>query len=156
MLKYTVCHIRRGNELLLLNRKKHPNKGMWNAVGGKIEKDETPLEGVIREAFEETGIKIEHVTSAGTVIWDSNRENSGMHVFIANLPIDATFETPLKTEEGILDWKEIDWVMDPENAGIVDNIKVYLPLILKGELDLEYRFKYENGVLLDYSISQYN
>ncbi|WP_430786696.1 NUDIX hydrolase [Virgibacillus flavescens] len=156
MLKYTVCHIRRGNELLLLNRNKHPNKGMWNAVGGKIERGETPLDGVLREAFEETGIKLDHVLEAGTVLWDSERETSGMSVFIAELPADFNFKTPVNTEEGILDWKKIDWVLDPDNIGIVDNIKVYLPFVLDGEYDFEYRFKYKNGEMLDYVVSQYN
>ncbi len=36
MYKYTICFIRKGNKILLLNRNKKPNMGMWNGVGGKI------------------------------------------------------------------------------------------------------------------------
>lgn len=37
MLKYTLCLIRNDDQLLLLNRVKKPQMGMWNGVGGKIE-----------------------------------------------------------------------------------------------------------------------
>ena len=39
--------------------------GMWNGVGGKIEENETPYEGIIRETFEETGIELSSVTYKG-------------------------------------------------------------------------------------------
>ena len=62
MYKYTICFIRKGNEILLLNRNKKPNMGMWNGVGGKIEENETPYKGIIRETLEETGIELPSVT----------------------------------------------------------------------------------------------
>lgn len=37
------------------NLKTKPYPGMWDLPGGKLEKHETPLEGVIRELKEETG-----------------------------------------------------------------------------------------------------
>lgn len=68
MYKYTICFIRKGNNILLLNRNKKPTMGMWNGVGGKIEDNETPYEGIIREAFEETGIELQNVTYKGNII----------------------------------------------------------------------------------------
>ena len=65
MYKYTICFIRKGNKILLLNRNKKPNMGMWNGVGGKIEDNETPYEGIIRETLEETGIDLPSVTYKG-------------------------------------------------------------------------------------------
>lgn len=46
--------------LLLLKRKKTPNKGLWSPVGGKLEmaKGESPFECAIREVSEETGMSI--------------------------------------------------------------------------------------------------
>src|SRR4051794_3713044 len=102
MLKYTICFIRRKNEILLLNRNKKPNMGMWNGVGGKIEKNESAYESIIRETFEETGIRLDHAVYAGNVTWKSNRDTSGMYVFTADLREEYDFFTPLKTEEGIL------------------------------------------------------
>lgn len=41
--------------------------GVWNGVGGKIEKGETSDMGAQREVFEETGIEVESFFSKGTV-----------------------------------------------------------------------------------------
>ena len=47
-------------ELLLLKRKKPPNKGYWSPPGGKLNMDigESPLECACREAEEETGLQL--------------------------------------------------------------------------------------------------
>lgn len=58
MYKHTLCFIKRNEEILMLNREYAPVKGLWNGVGGKIEKGETPLENTIREIKEETNIKV--------------------------------------------------------------------------------------------------
>lgn len=50
----------------MLNRERAPAKGLWNGLGGKIKDDETPLECVCREVFEETEIKIEDANIKGT------------------------------------------------------------------------------------------
>lgn len=42
---------------VLLKRASHkPQGGTWGAPGGKVEKNETPLEAIIRETYEETGL----------------------------------------------------------------------------------------------------
>lgn len=54
MLKYTICFIKRADNILLLNREKPGWMGSWNGVGGKIETGETPIECILREIYEET------------------------------------------------------------------------------------------------------
>lgn len=44
MYKYTLCFIKKGCQLLMLNRDSAPTKGLWNGVGGKIEANESPTE----------------------------------------------------------------------------------------------------------------
>lgn len=153
MLRYTICFIKRNNELLLLNRNKEPNMGMWNGVGGKVERNESPYDGIIRETLEETGIRLNKPLFAGNVTWKSNRGDSGMHVFIADLPKIININTPISTREGILEWKSIDWILNLGNSGIVDNIKIYLPKMLNKENLLEYKFVYQNGEMVDYTVS---
>ena len=51
-LKYTLCFIRRGDEILMLNREKPSWMGMWNGVGGRMEANETPKECILREVWE--------------------------------------------------------------------------------------------------------
>lgn len=154
MLKYTICFIKRNDEILLLNRNKKPNMGLWNGVGGKIESDESPFEGIIRETWEETGLLLEEVTHAGNVIWKSKHGESGMYVFLADLPEGMDIHTPIKVEEGILDWKKIDWVLEPNNNGVVSNIQHFLPKMLNGQYGLEHIFVYENGIVTEYMASK--
>lgn len=47
------------NKLLLVKRNKEPYKNCWNGIGGKIKKNETPLEAAKRECIEETNIALE-------------------------------------------------------------------------------------------------
>ena len=47
--------------LLLIQRKKKPNRGYWSPPGGKLEMDigESPFECAIREAKEELAIELQ-------------------------------------------------------------------------------------------------
>lgn len=128
--------------------------GMWNGIGGQIEGNETPIEEIIREALEETGIALDDAIYAWDVLWESNRGNAGMYLFLANMPCEIELNTPMSTVEGILEQKNIEWILDSDNKGIVDNAKIYLPYILSGQYDLQYHFTYKDGVMLEYSISK--
>ena len=48
------------SRILLLQRKKSPNKGMWSPPGGKLNGliGESPYECAIRESFEEVGVRL--------------------------------------------------------------------------------------------------
>lgn len=74
--------------------------GVWNGVGGKIEKGETSDEGALREVFEETGIRVESFFSKGTVRWEtSNSELDGINVYLYEVANHLIFETPKKHEK---------------------------------------------------------
>lgn len=154
MYKYTICFIRQGDNILLLNRNKKPTMGMWNGVGGKIEDNETPYEGVIRETFEETGIKLPSVTYKGNVVFKSKDEppgSEGMYVFLTDLPDGVHLDTPLSTAEGLLEWKEIEWILNCDNRGVVSNLPKYLPIILTDDKKLEHIFTYDNRNIINYT-----
>lgn len=51
-----TVYIVEDNKTLLI---KHPKHGKWLPPGGHLEQNETPPEAAIREAFEETGLKVE-------------------------------------------------------------------------------------------------
>ncbi|RDW17587.1 DNA mismatch repair protein MutT [Oceanobacillus arenosus] len=151
MLKYTICFIKRGNEILLLNREKSSWMGRWNGVGGKLEAEETPMECILREIKEETGIEVAKVAYKGTVTWgDVNASSGGMYAFVAEIPENYSYHTPLKTDEGILDWKKIDWILHPENEGIA-NLKYYLDTMLEDSRTYEHHFVYEGGRVLEFT-----
>lgn len=142
MFKYTVCFIKNKNEILMLNREKPPIMGVWNGVGGKIEKGESPDESALREVFEETDIRVDNYFSKGTVCWESsNGVTEGIYVYLYEISNNVKLDTPKKTREGILDWKSIDWVLNPNNLGIADKVSHYLQVFLKEEGIYSLRYK---------------
>jgi len=48
--------VKRGDSILLIQRKYPPMQGCWGLPGGFVERDEDPLLAVLRELEEETGL----------------------------------------------------------------------------------------------------
>lgn len=64
--KYPVCPlvgvgalIHRGEEIVVVKREAEPAKGLWSIPGGLLELGERVVDGVKREAWEETGLEVE-------------------------------------------------------------------------------------------------
>jgi 8-oxo-dGTP diphosphatase len=51
--------ILRDGRLLLVKRRKAPEAGFWSLVGGKVDFLERAEDAVVRETFEEVGVRIE-------------------------------------------------------------------------------------------------
>ncbi|OFG41786.1 DNA mismatch repair protein MutT [Listeria monocytogenes] len=154
MYKYTLCFIQRGDEILLLNRQKSPWMGSWNGVGGKIEQGEALLESIKREITEETGISSNdyEIRDIGEMKWFVDGENlGGMYLFLANLPDNYTYPTPRATDEGILDFKKREWILNPENTGVVNNLPYIIQHAPKVPLRIEVSTKYQENTLLHIS-----
>lgn len=151
MFKYTLAFIKRKDEVLLINREKQPWKGSWNGVGGKVEINETPLENIIREIKEETGILVSEneVIDKGIVTWNTfGAMGNGLHVFLVDLEEDYEYQTPLKTDEGILDFKKIDWVCDYENYGLAHNIPYFIKDVLFSDIRYDHQCYFEGNRLV--------
>lgn len=87
MLKYNICFIKRGEEILLLNREKASWMGCWNGIGGKLDPLETPRAAMIRELEEETGIQAYSLHFKGLVTWKGDDfDYGGMYAYIAEVP----------------------------------------------------------------------
>ncbi|MDM5358598.1 8-oxo-dGTP diphosphatase [Peribacillus sp. B2I2] len=140
---YNICFITRkiSNEVevLMLFRKKNPNRHKWNGVGGKLEQGETIDESMEREILEETGLKVKGLAFRGIVTWN---QTGGMYVYRAEDAggvLDAC-------DEGELAWKPYQWVMEADE--VVSNIKYYLKDILQDDPPLEFACIYENEHLI--------
>lgn len=102
---YTVCYIKRSDGKTLFlerNKKKNDfNHAKFIGIGGKIEEDESPHECVIREVYEETGLKLESVNFCGLVKYYLNEDYfENMYVYYSD---DYSGELK-ECDEGSLHW----------------------------------------------------
>ncbi len=149
---YTLIFIRYEDEVLLLNREKGSWMGCWNGLGGKVENGETGLGGAIREAQEESGLIFDSMVLCGSFTWENlqdkmDKGNIACYYAFAK----SRIPTPTKFREGILDWKKIDWIMNPKNQGIADNIPLFIPHMFKDEV-LKYHCIYDGMKMIDFKI----
>ena len=104
MINSTLCYITRGDEVLMLHRVKKKNdlnKDKWIGIGGKFEAQDSPDECLLREAMEETGLRLTSWRCRGVVTFLSDTwEGEYMYLFTAD-----GFEGMLKEcDEGELQW----------------------------------------------------
>ena len=63
-----------GDRVLLAQRGKSPDRGLWGFPGGHVEPGETALEAARRELFEETGVRarpVEYLTNVDVIRHDA-------------------------------------------------------------------------------------
>ena len=111
MLNSTLCYVLRGDEVLMLHRVKKENdlnQDKWIGIGGKFEENETPDECLLREAYEETGLRLTSWQCRGVVTFLTNGpwEGEYMYLFTAD-----GFEGEMKEcDEGNLQWVSRDFL----------------------------------------------
>ncbi len=71
----------KNRDILLVKRKNPPFKDLWALPGGFVEYKETTENAVMREVFEETGLKTKIIKLAG-VYSDPNRDPRGHTITI--------------------------------------------------------------------------
>ncbi|MEK3914065.1 8-oxo-dGTP diphosphatase [Paenibacillus sp. FSL H7-0331] len=150
-LKYNICFIKQGDRILLLNREKPSWMGCWNGVGGKLEPEESPTQSMIREISEEVNLTAAdyELSYKGIVTWTVDGQDlGGMYLYAAELPTQFPYFTPIKTTEGILDWKQIDWILNPRNQGVASNIPVFLNALIYDPACYEHHCVYSDGRLI--------
>ena len=130
----TACYLRKDNKVLMI---KFYNK--WAQVyappGGKFETDETPLDCIIREFYEETGLTLINPKLQGISYWHDSIEGI-IFVFTAD-----QYEGKLNhnSSEGKLEWIDIDEL--PLINQFDQNLK-FTPYLFKDEM-------FEGKFLLD-------
>ena len=98
--------------ILLARRDKDPGTGLWSIPGGGVELGETQEEAVVREVFEETGIKCKvlDLISTADLITPDNTGKIEFHFILNHYLAQALTEsTRPETIDG-----EVGW-FDPDN-----------------------------------------
>lgn len=143
----TLCFVKKDNKILMINRNKPPFMGMWNALGGHKEENETALQCAVREIYEEGNIKVDNARLISISTW--NYDDDEIYVYVSELDDDFDISVyPVKINEGIIDFKEIDWVLNLKNYGVIEDLRVFLDDI-KNDRTQNYHLVYDNSKLLE-------
>ena len=118
MINSTLCYLERGDQYLMLHRVKKVNDmnhDKWIGVGGKFEEGESPEDCILRETFEETGLRLTAYRYRGLVTFVSD-------LFTAT----GWTGTPHECDEGELAWiKKADLLSLP----LWEGDKIFLRLL---------------------------
>lgn len=148
----TLCFVKKDNKILMINRNKSPFMGMWNALGGHLEKGETPIQCAIREVYEEGKIQIHDAKLISVSTW--NYDDDEIYVYVSELPSDFNLDIyPIKIDEGIIDFKNIDWIIHEKNYGVIEDLRLFIKDIKEDKYN-NYHLIYNNSKLVDYIIKK--
>lgn len=140
MKSTTLGYIEKDGCYLLLHRVKKENdlnKDKWIGIGGKLEENESPEEGMCRETLEETGLTIRSPRYCGIVTFVSDLwEGEYMHLFHI-----TEFDGQLRDcDEGVLEWIPIErFSALPQWAGD----KIFLKLLRDHAPFFSLKLQYE-------------
>lgn len=121
-----VCFIKKDDQVLLIHKLRGLGKGKINGPGGKIEKNETPLQAAMRETQEEVGLTPLRLEQMGEIFfYFTNGYSLHAHIFIA-----SDYQgLPINTDEAIPFWSAVNQI--PYDKMWEDDIE-WLPHILTG------------------------
>jgi 8-oxo-dGTP diphosphatase len=105
----TMVYCLKDNQVLLMQRHKEPNLGLWVAPGGKVEPGESPYECAVRELGEETGLHAHALQFRGLVTEVSPRPDWQWMLFLY-VCTDVTGRLVGDQREGAFRWWPVEAV----------------------------------------------
>ena len=146
MINTTLCYIEHGDEYLMLHRVKKENdinRDKWIGLGGKFEKDESPEECLLREVYEESGLRLTSWRYRGIVTFvNTVCPTEYMHLFTAD-----EFEGEIGAcDEGELEWVDKEKLFD---LPIWEGDKIFLRLIGENAPFFSLKLRYEGEHLVE-------
>ena len=145
MLNTTLCYIERGDEYLMLHRVKKENdinRDKWIGLGGKFEEDESPEECLLREVYEESGLRLTSWRYRGIVTFVNTKCSSEfMHLFTA----DAFEGTVGPCDEGELEWIKKSELM---KLTLWEGDRIFLRLLDSNEPFFSLKLSYDGDELI--------
>ena len=145
MLNTTLCYIERGDEYLMLHRVKKENdinRDKWIGLGGKFEEDESPEECLLREVYEESGLRLTSWRYRGIVTFVNTKCSSEyMHLFTA----DGFEGTVGPCDEGELEWINKSELM---KLTLWEGDRIFLRLLDSNEPFFSLKLSYDGDELI--------
>ena len=122
-LLFTQVHCLRGDQVLLMQRNKEPNLGLWVAPGGKIEVNEASYECAIRELREETGLRAHemHLRGIVSIVMPTLRQPCLQFLFAVT---DFSGDLAGDEREGTLRWWPVSKVQE---LPLPTDVSLFLP-----------------------------
>ena len=145
MKETTLCYIQRGSQYLMLHRTKKVNDlnhDKWLGIGGHIEPGETPMECILREAREETGLRLLDCTPRGLVRFRSDTDpDEDIHLFTA---------TRFEGEMHPCDEGDLEWIDQSRLLALMlwEGDKIFLRLLQAGAPFFELTLRYHGDRLV--------
>jgi 8-oxo-dGTP diphosphatase len=133
-----LCFLERDRRLLLLHRRRSPNAGLWNAIGGEIEPGEDPFAACVREVREETGLAISRPILRALLVITVRETDEVWVIYVFHAP--APPGEVAASEEGDLRWVDADEILSLRTPA---DFPVILPRVLHGDDVSVVRLEYE-------------
>lgn len=127
------------SEVLLIKKTKPDwQAGYLNGIGGKREHNETTTDCIIREVYEECGLRNIHYTPVGVI----QGEEYLVTVFTARVSRSILEEASTKTEEEVQLYKMVDL----PTLNLLPSVKYLIPMCIQPYIDpnfISFKTKYE-------------
>lgn len=148
MILTTLAYLEQDDHYLMLYRNKKENdinEGKYVGIGGKMEGDESPREGCIREIKEETNLDAHQLTYQGMITFVNDICETELIFIYVVTEFSGTIH---ECDEGELRWIAKDKVLD---LNLWAGDRYFLEPIIKGELTapIDYKFIYSHDELLE-------
>ena len=148
-IESSLCIILNRERILLLRKAVGIGKGKWYPTGGKVRTGEMPEDGVAREVYEETGLRVTNLRHHGVVTCFFGKETPP--VWAVQIFSTSDFTGDLKeSSEGALRWFPISDIPYHETW---EDDRHWLPLLLEGKrFSGEFIYDEDGAQIIDASI----
>ncbi len=141
----TLIFVIEPERVLLIRKKRGLGAGKMNAPGGRIEPNETHLEGALRELGEELGVTATGAREYGELAFQFS-DGYGLLCYVFRA--DACVGQPVETDEATPHWCALDAL--PFDEMWADD-RLWIPLLLAHKT-FRGRFIFDREVMLDHHI----